>query len=314
MFTKHGISDPLQILFFWTLFEGIPKFYRDCYEQNVFGPDPDYREKVLRHIFFEGSSPLRSEAENWFLRELHGRYDVALKLVAQHPGASHATLVQMHRRLDSTSEEKQFGGYLQTLIEKFRMIEKRQPIFAPAKGRKGRYYLTDNFLQAWLGALDRQVRASKVKPAYQVIPEASRSLESIEGFAFEKFTSQLIEQLSRKGRGIIALSDVLRGYWDRPDPARDNHIEIDFVGISKDDREILFGSCKRSASKHDESARRQFIRNTDAFLQTHRGREYADWRVRRALFSPSMSADEKTVFQDDGFETHTINDLWDRLD
>jgi hypothetical protein len=53
-----------RLLLLWNLFEGVPKFYRDCYEQNVIAAD---RQTLLRRIFFESSSPLRSEAENWFL-------------------------------------------------------------------------------------------------------------------------------------------------------------------------------------------------------------------------------------------------------
>lgn len=81
----HAEPSPQRLLFLWNLFEGVPKFYRDCYEQNVLAAD---RKTLLRRIFFESSSPLRSEAENWFLRELRGRYDVVLKLVARNPGRS----------------------------------------------------------------------------------------------------------------------------------------------------------------------------------------------------------------------------------
>jgi hypothetical protein len=55
------------------------------------------RKTLLRRIFFESSSPLRSEAENWFMRELRGRYDVILKFVARNPGRMHNELVQAIR-------------------------------------------------------------------------------------------------------------------------------------------------------------------------------------------------------------------------
>ncbi|HER26363.1 MAG TPA: ATP-binding protein, partial [Rhodospirillales bacterium] len=35
MFATHGINDPKQWLFLWSLFEGVPKFYRDCFDQGV---------------------------------------------------------------------------------------------------------------------------------------------------------------------------------------------------------------------------------------------------------------------------------------
>jgi len=62
---EHADMEPERLLFLWSLFEGVPKFYRDCYEQKVLRAS---RPTLLRHIFFESSSPLRTEADNWFLR------------------------------------------------------------------------------------------------------------------------------------------------------------------------------------------------------------------------------------------------------
>ena len=82
MFDAHEVRDPEQRLFLWSLFEGVPKFYRDCHNEGVLGTDGNHRAETLKRLFFEGSSPLRDEAVNWFLRELRGRYDKALALMA----------------------------------------------------------------------------------------------------------------------------------------------------------------------------------------------------------------------------------------
>src|SRR5438876_839114 len=50
---EHADLAPERLLFLWTLFEGVPKFYRDCYEQGVLNQD---RQTLLRRIFFESSS------------------------------------------------------------------------------------------------------------------------------------------------------------------------------------------------------------------------------------------------------------------
>ncbi len=60
----HAAPTPERLLFLWSLFEGVPKFYRDCYEQQVLSAE---RKLLLRRIFFESSSPLRSVTDN-FLR------------------------------------------------------------------------------------------------------------------------------------------------------------------------------------------------------------------------------------------------------
>ena len=50
MLQEHADLAPERLLFLWTLFEGVPKFYRDCYEQGVLNQD---RQSLLRRIFFE---------------------------------------------------------------------------------------------------------------------------------------------------------------------------------------------------------------------------------------------------------------------
>jgi hypothetical protein len=112
---EHADPSPDRLLFLWSLFEGVPKFYRDCFEQQVLAAE---RKNLLRRIFFESSSPLRSEAENWFLRELRGRYDVVLKFVARNPGRMHSELVRAIRDA-SGNPETQVGGYLKVLIKRF---------------------------------------------------------------------------------------------------------------------------------------------------------------------------------------------------
>ena len=41
---NHGGFEPYRMLFLWNLFEGVPKFYRDAFEQGVLGAD---REALL---------------------------------------------------------------------------------------------------------------------------------------------------------------------------------------------------------------------------------------------------------------------------
>ena len=59
MLSAHTEPSPERLLFLWNLFEGVPKFYRDCYEQGVLAAD---RRELLERAFFLSSSPLRTEA------------------------------------------------------------------------------------------------------------------------------------------------------------------------------------------------------------------------------------------------------------
>jgi len=205
---EHADLAQERLLFLWTLFEGVPKFYRDCYEQGVLNQD---RQTSLRRIFFESSSPLRTEAENWSLKELRGQYDVVLKFVARHAGCLHNELMGQIQQVSGESSQ-QVGGYLRILSERYRLIEKKLPVFAPDKARRGRYYLTDNFLRAWLAALAGPIAALKFRPVEQLVADVDVRMHEVEGTAFEKLVGVLYEERSRKGVGDFPLTDQVKGY------------------------------------------------------------------------------------------------------
>jgi hypothetical protein len=212
--TDHAEPTPERLLFLWNLFEGVPKFYRDCYEQDVLAAE---RKTLLRRIFFESSSPLRSEAENWFLRELRGRYDVVLKLVARNPGRMHRDLVQAIREASGTADT-QVGGYLKVLIERFGLIERRLPVFARPEAKRSRYYVTDNFLRSWLAALANPVSAIAFRPLDELIEEADQRLEVVEGGALEKLAGHSTRNEAAGGLAISRSPIECRDSGTSPTP------------------------------------------------------------------------------------------------
>jgi AAA+ ATPase superfamily predicted ATPase len=302
MFTAHGINDPAQQMFLWSLFEGVPKFYRDCFEEGVLTSNTNYRSETLIRIFFEeNSSPLRDEADNWFLREFRGRYDTVLRLLARLGPCSHGQLMDEFR-LAGSDAERQLGGYLQTLIEKYRMVEKLQPIFAKPSGRKARYAITDNFLISWLGALKANVEAARIMPLDKPLRQADERLAELEGFAFEKMIRDLTVECSRKGVGDFTLSQMVNGYWNSGD------IEIDLIAVNEDEKRIRFGSCKRNSAKHfDDLA--NFDGHIGRFMKTKEGRPFSDWRIERTLYSPAFSTEQRVSLSEKGYLCRDLLDF-----
>ncbi|HEX9049367.1 MAG TPA: hypothetical protein VF841_02430 [Anaeromyxobacter sp.] len=293
---QHATGDPERLLFLWTLFEGVPKFYRDCFEQGVLGAD---RRVLLERAFFASSSPLRTEADNWFLKELHGRYDVILKFVARKPGCTNGELLE-HVRQVSADTNEQVGGYLKILIEKYRIIERRLPIFAKKTERQGRYYLTDNFLRAWLAALSSPVSAMAFRPLDVVVRQADERLADVEGPALEKLVATLYEERSRKRVGGFGLTERIRGYWDRADT------EIDLVAVAGDDKVLRLVSCKRNPEKLVADLPR-FDGHIARFATA--SPKFGGWKIEKVGIAPSLGADARRRLHERGYIAEDLNEL-----
>lgn len=292
----HANPEPSRLLSLWTLFEGVPKFYRDCYEQGVLGAD---RNELLRKMFFESSSPLRTEADNWFLKELKGRYDVVLKYVARHEGCSNGEL-EAHVREISRETDHQVAGYLKILIERYRLIEKKLPVFAKPNARSGRYYVADNFLAAWLAALASNVSALAFSRVAQLVENSAERLNDVEGHAFEKLVAQLYEERSRKGLGDFSLSSRIHGYWDSA------NTELDLVAVDEDQKRIRFGDCKRSSDKliANVATFRGHVERFVSHLPKYKG-----WKLEYFGMAPDLGVEHRKVLAEKGVVAQDLNDL-----
>jgi hypothetical protein len=294
---KHADLSPERLLFLWNLFEGVPKFYRDAFEQDVLASD---REELLERLFFASSSPLRNEADNWFLRELRGRYDMVLQYLATHPGCNNAEIEAAMANISGPGEVKQVGGYLKILSQRYQMIERRLPVFAKPKARSGRYYIKDNFLRAWLGALQKPVSASAFRPMEQLIKQADEHLQEVEGYALEDLAAQIYEEQSRLGLGNFALTNRVAGYWDRSD------VEIDLVAIDEESRRIRFGTCKRNPNRLVGSIG-ALKQGTQKFLSVQK--KFANWTVEYVAIAPSISGAVRSELEGLGVQPQSISDL-----
>lgn len=293
----HGNPDADRLLFLWNLFEGVPKYYRDAYEQGVLDAD---RPELLRRLFFESSSPLRHEAEHWFLHELRGLYQSMLRFIAGHPGCTHADLTAWLRQ-DDPHQVKNAGGYLRVLEDQYGMVERRLPILAKARARSGRYYITDNFLRSWLHALAIPCAASRFQPMAPLIHQADSLLAASEGHALERLACLLYEERSRKGLPGFALTDRVKGYWDRSD------LELDLVALDETSRTLRVVSCKRQARHLDAAHFRRYDTHVQRFLQAKPW--LRDWTLERCALTVRHSRESSRAAHQAGWISEDLGQL-----
>lgn len=292
----HADDAPERLLFLWNLFEGVPKFYRDCHEQDVLADD---RRTLLSRMFFASSSPLRNEADNWFLRELRGRYDLVLKFVARHPGCTNGDLNEHARSVDPSCE-KQVGGYIKVLRERYGMIERLQPIFARPTERNGRFFIRDNFLRSWLAALAMPTASVNFRPLEALLDEADRRLADTEGHGLERLVATLYEERSRKGMGDFALTSRIHGFWDR------QGTELDLVALDEMNQVLRAGTCKRSEAKLIADLP-TFDGHIERFLS--RMPRFKGWRVEKVAIAPRLGRESRKATRSRGYIAEDLVDL-----
>lgn len=302
VFEGQEISSVEQWLTLWSFFEGVPKFYHDAFEQDLFKVTPtDFFPQLLYKMFVKSSSPLSEEADTWFLRELRGKSVSILHYLADHAGCSHAELVAA---LKDSDEVSALGTNIARLVDRYRMVDKLQPVFSDSKNRNSRYYVSDNFLQAWLAVAKPAREEARLRPFEKILPLAQRRRETLEGYAFEKLIRSLHIETSKKDRGDFDLSSLSLGYWNRP---RDlsKSIEIDVVALDEASKTVRFGSCKRNPTAHDLGV---FEKHVAAFLQTKDHRKLADWSHQKVLFSPQFPVDVRRFYEGKGYKSMDLID------
>ena len=305
VFRDQGIEGPQQWLTLWTFFEGVPKFYHDAFETDLFSVHAaDFSRELLTRMFLRGSSPLSEEADTWFLRELHGRAVSILHYLADHAGCSNGDLVAA---LNDPNDKTPMGTYIGRLVKEYRMVDKLQAVFSDGISRNARYYLADNFLQAWLAVAKPAREAARLRPMAKALDSALQRLQSLEGFAFEKLMRSLHVEMSRKGLGDFELSEMKLGYWNRPRDAT-RSIELDLVALDEPNKRIRFGSCKRSAGAHDNDALEKFDRHVAGFLAAREHKHLSTWNQEKILFSPEFTSQQRSTLVSRGYACRDLTD------
>jgi hypothetical protein len=144
------------------------------------------------------------------------------------------------------------------------------------------------------------VQAARVQPLARALQIVATRLATHEGIVFERMVRKLMAEVSRRGVGDFALTDIVTGYWNRPrDVAR--LIEIDIVAVNETDRQVRFGSCKRSETKHTAESLNKFEQHLSDFLATPTGKRFTGWTQQRALYSPQFSAAKRQSLTRQGY-------------
>ena len=291
----HGAGAPERCLTLWTLFGGVPKYWRHFAETDDLDAIPEWEPwayQVCERLFLHSDSPLREEGDTLLARELHRNYLAILRTVAERRSCTHGEIQ------DALPELTSVGPYLTTLTHDLRLLEKQLPMFAEARQRRARYVVSDPFLGAWLNVMQPACQAARIQPASQVAQRLLPRLATLEGHAFERLVRDASEEASHAGARDFPMTDRARGYWNRPQRTPGT-IEIDLVAWNDAERRVRFGSCKRNSAAHNATSLREFQGHVNRFLSTKEGRRFREWHRELVLFSPGFSAQQRARLEAD---------------
>ena len=301
----HGAADPQRCLTLWTLFGGVPKYWRHFAETDGLDTIPEWQpwaHEVCERLFLRSDSALREEGDTLLAHELHRDYLTVLRTVAERKSCTHGEVK------DALPELTSIGPYLTTLARDLRLLDKQLPMFAEARHRRARYVVSDPFLCAWLSVIQPACQAARIEPSSRVAERVLPRLMTLEGHAFERMVREASEEASRTGDADFPMTDRARGYWNRTQSAPGS-VEIDFVAWNDMDRRVRFGSCKRDPESHDLTSLRKFLGHVDGFLSTREGRWFREWRRELALFSPRFSAEQRASLEGDDWICRDLTDF-----
>ncbi len=209
--SDQGIRSQKHIVFFFSVFDGVPKYWEEIAVYN----SPSFPDR-LQELFME-KEWIWDEGEN-ILREEFGKEYVSYFSIL--------SAIAKGRRI--LGEIQQFSGineasaYLKKLEEVYRLIERRVPVteMKRASSRKGRYYLSDNFFTFWFALVEPNRYLKETGQQGKAVQIFLKDLDPYSGRIIEKMA---IRKVIEENPLAIEFSRI-GGYWNRK-----GDVEIDMM-------------------------------------------------------------------------------------
>lgn len=221
-FPKTELKEQIKI---YSILGGIP------YYLEQFDRDKSLKENVLDNIIKTGSV-LREEAITLLREELREPKSYFSILKAISSGTTIFNRISNKTGIKGRSLSK----YL-IRLQDLHLIEKRLPVTASKKSKRGRYYIEDNYLDFWFKFIFPNQSYLEQNPQLFYDDIIEPELDFYTSKKFEDVCKEFI--ISNKNT-----YSKVGNWWYKED-------EIDIVALNERDNKILFGECKWSNREVD---------------------------------------------------------------
>ena len=214
------------LLSLWTMTGGVARYVEQLMDDGAFD-----REAMLESVFKTGSSFL----------------DEGIAVLVQEFGKDYGTYFSILSAIASGRTEYsqiknevggEIGGFLQKLERDYRLIRRKLPIFANARGKNSVYEIDDCFFRFWFRFIWKYQYLKELQRFDALREIAARDFNQFSGFALERYFRWKFTEEKRYTR--------MDAWWDRK-----GENEIDLVCDDELGGKLDFYEVKRDCERID---------------------------------------------------------------
>lgn len=234
----HHVDPSRQLLYYYTLFGGIPKYYFLLDRYRLFGKP---RREIIRKLFCETDALLQHEGRDLLIEEFGRNYLLYFSILQVIAGGE----TQMARIADCAGiNVNSISKYLEELASYYQVIERRIPVTEAKREQKiGRYHLKDPLLRFWFRYVYRNQSLIEIGDEEGLAGKIEADLPTLMGWSFEELVRALL--LKRNDCSVVPFRFTrIGGFWTKR-----GDVEIGIVALDEEGGSIFFGECKLNGNR-----------------------------------------------------------------
>jgi hypothetical protein len=172
--------------------------------------------------------------------------------------------------------EGSLGHYIHTL-QALDLIERRSPVLASLRGRRGRYHVCDPFMRFYYRFIVPHITSIERGMVGAAVRAISDDLRAFIGtYVFEDLCREWVWVEADRGN-LGFTPEVVGAYWGR---SRGQGVQLDVVAASRRDKQLFIAEAKWGTGSISRRILTDLVRRSQRMPQVKEG-----WRVQYGLFA-----------------------------
>jgi len=187
--------------------------------------------------------------------------------------------------------EGSLGHYLQAL-QALDLVERRDPVLAPAGGRRGRYHVRDPFMRFYYRFIVPHITAIERGMTASVVRAIRDDLRAFIGtYVFEELCREWVWVAADRG-GLGFTPEVVGSYWAR---SRRKGVQLDVVAVSRRDKRLFIAEAKWGTSAVSRQVLTDLVERSRRMPQVSAGWPVEYGLFARAGFTPATQEEAQRI-------------------